>query len=247
MSAADFLKVTSLCKDLNDEEVVALAGALRERTVEAQAPVFNQGDSGTALFIVREGGVKIVKKGTDGSEKILGLMRPGDVFGELAFLDVSPRSATARALQTSVVLEMDHAQYDTLAATHPALAVKVMTATAQLLAGRLRGASDRIVNAVQWGGGTGADAAGEAGGSETTGGGPELMTLQRLIEEGTEIKVVFPEGGEMLGKLRAVRQNELNQPEIVLSDSTHHQFIIPYHAVKYFLGMEKKKSTSKFL
>ena len=250
MGAGDFLKATALCREMSEDEVVALAGVMTERTVEAQATVFSQNEPGAALFVVREGGVKIVRRSAEGAEKILGLMRPGDVFGELAFLDGSPRSATAKTVQTSNLLELDQGSYARLAASHPGLAARVMATTAKLLAGRLRGANERIINAVQWGSGGTASAGaatesgeGDAGNAADSG----LSSIQKLIDESMEVKVVFPESGEMLGKLRLFRLNELNQPELVLMDSTQHQFIIPYHAIKYIFPMEKKKSTSKFL
>lgn len=250
MSTGDFLKATTFCRDMNEEEVVALAGVMVERTVDAQAIVFSQNEPGTALFVVREGGVKVIRRATDGSEKILGLMRPGDIFGELAFLDLTPRSATAKTVQATVLLELDQTAYAKLVAGNPGLAAKVMGMAAKLLAGRLRGANERIINAVQWGsGGTASAGAASDTGEGDAGGGTDggFLTIQRLIDEGMEVKVVFPEGGEMLGKLRQFRLNEMNLPELSLMDSTQHLFIIPYHAVKYIFPMEKKKSTSKFL
>ncbi|HNW92800.1 MAG TPA: cyclic nucleotide-binding domain-containing protein [bacterium] len=250
MGAGDFLKATVLCRDMAEDEVVALAGAMTERSVEAQATVFGQNDPGSALYVVREGGIKITRKGADGAEKILGLMRPGDVFGELSFLDGSPRSAAAKTVQATQLLELDRAAYERMLGNQPpALAAKVVAAAARLMAGRLRNANERIVNAVQWGSGGTASAgaaAVEAGEGEAA-ADSGYTTIQRLIDDAMEIKLVFPEGGEMLGKIKAFRNNELNLPEFVLMDSTLHQFIIPYAAIKYIFPMEKKKSTSKFL
>src|SRR5207248_7876951 len=72
---------------------------MRPRAYRRGEVVFHQGDPGEALHVVRQGRVKIVLLSESGEEAVLGLLGPGDVFGEMALLDGGPRSATIVALE----------------------------------------------------------------------------------------------------------------------------------------------------
>ncbi len=58
--------------------------------------IFEQGDVGTEMYAIREGGVKIVRN-EGGIEIALATLEAGDLFGEMSVLDEGPRSATAFA------------------------------------------------------------------------------------------------------------------------------------------------------
>jgi len=53
----------------------------------------NQGDTSNDFFVLQKGSLKVVDRGT-GEDFILARLCEGDVFGEMSFLDGSPRSAT---------------------------------------------------------------------------------------------------------------------------------------------------------
>ena len=75
-----------------------VAAGTRTRRFRRGEIIFHAGDPGDALFIIVSGEVKIALPSEEGDEAILAILRPGDVFGELALLDGAPRSATASAL-----------------------------------------------------------------------------------------------------------------------------------------------------
>ena len=58
-----------------------------------------EGEHEERLILVLGGRVKITRAGPDGREVILGIRDPGDLLGELAFIDRRPRSATVVALE----------------------------------------------------------------------------------------------------------------------------------------------------
>lgn len=74
------------------------------RKLKRRDTLFHQGDPGDALFLIRGGLIKVYTDTVDGREKVLRLMGPGDVLGELALFDGAARSASAVALQASVLL-----------------------------------------------------------------------------------------------------------------------------------------------
>ena len=77
-----------------------------EETYKAGDIIFKEGTHGVAVYVLNSGKVEISK--TVGDKKIvLDLLGPGDIFGEMSFLDTAPRSATATALEETVVELID--------------------------------------------------------------------------------------------------------------------------------------------
>jgi CRP/FNR family transcriptional regulator, cyclic AMP receptor protein len=96
-----------------------------------------QGDTDRSLFIVLTGAFAPSLAGTNSSRVRL---RPGDVFGEIAFFDGLPRSSTVVALEESRVMRIRHEAFEALSASAPALARTLLMDLGRALAGRLRAA-----------------------------------------------------------------------------------------------------------
>ena len=76
-----------------------------ERKVYPEGDViFKQGTKGRTAYIVQKGSVDIIREQEDGSEKVLGSVGVGGMFGEMAVIDDSPRMATARAKEPTTVI-----------------------------------------------------------------------------------------------------------------------------------------------
>ncbi len=63
--------------------------------------VFRQNDAPDAAYLIKSGRVEIVVD-RDGREHVIDAVGPGDVFGEMALVDDSPRSATARTVEDTI-------------------------------------------------------------------------------------------------------------------------------------------------
>jgi CRP/FNR family transcriptional regulator, cyclic AMP receptor protein len=103
----NFLTNISMFKHLNEDDRVALANVIDELKVAGDHTLFQAGDPGDSLFIVRVGQIELFIKDTAGQKIVLVTAQPGDIFGELALLDSGPRTATALALTDSEVLVLD--------------------------------------------------------------------------------------------------------------------------------------------
>ncbi len=101
--------------------------------------IFKEGEPGKNMYIILEGDVEIFLV-TGGGEKILSVLTKGEFFGEMALIDDSPRSATARCKTPTKVLLMSDDQLDAYIESHPAFAVKMI----RNLVKRLRGANKLI-------------------------------------------------------------------------------------------------------
>src|SRR5215470_7313552 len=91
---------------LEEEDLRALAGHLVERRVPAGQIIFNQGDSGTEMYIVADGHVNIHLPGEASRRVSLKDISRGEYFGELALFDDKPRSASALATTEATLLEL---------------------------------------------------------------------------------------------------------------------------------------------
>jgi CRP/FNR family cyclic AMP-dependent transcriptional regulator len=78
---------------------------------EPRDVLLRQGDTTQHVHVVLAGCVKIVRSESDGSRAILTLRAAGDVVGDLAAVDLQPRSATVTALTTTITRLLTGAQF----------------------------------------------------------------------------------------------------------------------------------------
>lgn len=139
--ALDALRACRLFRDLDEDSLALVAAALRPRRFRRDETIFHAGDPGDALFIVADGQVKITLPADDGSEPaILTTIGPGGFFGELAMLDVAPRSATAVALGVVATQVLHRETFVRLVDTQPALRHALLTS----LAGEIRRLTSQV-------------------------------------------------------------------------------------------------------
>jgi len=60
--------------------------------------IFDEGEPGRAAYIVESGMVEITKESDTGAKLMLAAVKAGEMFGEMALIDASPRMATAMAV-----------------------------------------------------------------------------------------------------------------------------------------------------
>ncbi|MDX6560009.1 MAG: family transcriptional regulator, cyclic receptor protein [Blastocatellia bacterium] len=117
---------------LNEDDRVALSKVVDELDVPEGHTLFQAGDPGDSLFIVREGNIELFIKDTTGQKITLTTAEAGDMFGELAMLDTGPRTATALALSDSQVLVLDRDDLVLLFQRKPEAALHMLAALSGL-------------------------------------------------------------------------------------------------------------------
>ncbi|MEM7801950.1 MAG: Crp/Fnr family transcriptional regulator [Chloroflexota bacterium] len=131
-----FLKKIPLFENISERDVQLIARDLKQRPYKEGDLIFHEGDPGESLFIVRSGKVRIYvggnRSGVETSVILFG--RPGEVFGELAVVDGEPRSASARAIENTVVYFVDRDTFRDHMLKIPQLAMNFT----QLLTKRMR-------------------------------------------------------------------------------------------------------------
>ena len=128
----NFLANIKMFELLDEDDRVALAKVVDELKVPSGHTLFQAGDPGDSLFIVREGQIELFIKDTAGQKIVLHTAEAGDMFGELAMLDSGARTATALALTESVVLVLDREDLVMLFQRIPEAALHMLAALTSL-------------------------------------------------------------------------------------------------------------------
>jgi CRP-like cAMP-binding protein len=81
--------------------------------VKAHEVVIKEGDPADCVYILKDGELEILSYDHDSkSHQIVGHIEPGEMFGEMSFLDNLPRSATVRAVMDSKIYVINRAEFD---------------------------------------------------------------------------------------------------------------------------------------
>jgi CRP/FNR family cyclic AMP-dependent transcriptional regulator len=127
-----FLTNINMFELLNEDDRLALAEVVDEMDVPAGHTLFQAGDPGDSLFILKSGQIELFIKDTVGQKIVLTTAESGDMFGELAMLDSGPRTATALALTDSQVLILDRGDLILLFQRKPQAALHMLAALSGL-------------------------------------------------------------------------------------------------------------------
>jgi|CXWL01.1.fsa_nt_gi CRP-like cAMP-binding protein len=130
-----------------DSAKASLATNFKVVEFDAGELIFREGDLGTEMFIVQEGRVEISKK-VAGDVQKLAIFEKGDFFGEMSLLEELPRTATAKAMLPSKLIEINGTTFDRMLRSNPEIAVRMM----RKLSRRLR-ETDRLLQERGAGGG----------------------------------------------------------------------------------------------
>jgi CRP/FNR family cyclic AMP-dependent transcriptional regulator len=96
---------------LDNSDRERLASLLRPRAFNKNEVVFLKGDPGLGLYLIHRGRIKICAVDRHGAELVFTFLSRGDVLGEMAILDGSPRSATAIAVEKTDTFYLDRHEF----------------------------------------------------------------------------------------------------------------------------------------
>lgn len=88
----DLIKRVPLFADLDERELKAIAGSMKERTFDSGATVTEEGTGGVGFFVIEDGSAKVSVGGRE-----VATLGPGDYFGEVALIGDVDRTATITA------------------------------------------------------------------------------------------------------------------------------------------------------
>jgi CRP-like cAMP-binding protein len=132
-----------LFKDLSPTALRSLGQRVRVLNYRPGSIIFNKDDPGHTCFIIIEGYIKIYITSEEGQEVVLTILKSGEVFGELSLLDGAPRSASAVAMEPTMVLALNRDDFLDFVREHPESALTMLA----VVSARLRHADSVITDA----------------------------------------------------------------------------------------------------
>lgn len=112
----DFLRNVPLFEDLPEQELEHICSISRRVHLKDGELLFSEGDTGHSAYVIEEGALEIFK-GSSPSEVLLAERQVGEVIGEIALLENTPRMASARAHGDTTLIEIKKEQIDDLVRT----------------------------------------------------------------------------------------------------------------------------------
>jgi CRP/FNR family cyclic AMP-dependent transcriptional regulator len=129
---------------LDPEGAAALRASLVAQDLAKGEVIFSEGQPGDQMYVIVEGKVKLGQTSSDGRESLLGVLGPGEMFGELSLFDPGLRTSTATALTDSIVLALGNDQLRPWLSGRPEVAAALL----QALARRIRRTNEAMADLV---------------------------------------------------------------------------------------------------
>ena len=149
---AEQLRAVPLLSGLTEAERTEVAGLAELKSLEAQLPLFREGDAGDALVLVLSGSVQVVKKDPAGKHQVLSVVSAPAVLGEMAVLEAGgKRSASAIAVGPVTIAVIPGPPLRQRLRGGNVATLKIAHGLAKLLARRLGEANTRLVQVLQSG------------------------------------------------------------------------------------------------
>lgn len=139
-----FLKQIKLFSNLGKEDMDHLDQVTRMEDVRRRQPIYLPGDNPDSVYLLKAGRVKISRISKEGKELTLGILEPGEVFGELEVLDGSLRDTVAEALEDASICVIRREDFEEVLKKNPDLTIRLT----KLIGFRLKKIESRIEDLV---------------------------------------------------------------------------------------------------
>ncbi len=139
-----YLENFNLFKNLNEENKAELMRITSMRELIKNDPIYFATEPSNAIFFLKTGRVKIVKYTPDGDESIITLINPGEIFGEMAYLDEKERTDFALTVESALICAINKNDLGDFINKNPSLNIKLT----KLIGLKLKNFSERIEDLV---------------------------------------------------------------------------------------------------
>ena len=134
MISKEFLSKIPIFKFLPEDDHVALVSLWKIREIKEGEVLVRKGDPGSSMYVIEDGEIEIyLPVGPPVNEVQLSVLKEGEFFGELSLFADTPRTATARALTNSRLIEMQRSDFITFVMERPSVGVSMLSEMAKRL------------------------------------------------------------------------------------------------------------------
>lgn len=205
-----------LFADLATDDVDVIVAACEERILLTGEELFGEGDSGDSLWITQSGRVDVFKNIRGDIDRTIASFGPGDIIGEMSFIDQSKRSAGARTAEPSEFLVLTRSAFLGVQRERPEIAAGFYRNLATILAVRLRTTTELYRESVAFS-------------IEATGAG--RLNLMALSEELKPVTIYLSAGISITGRILQMDSSPAGYT-LVIKEKSGKIAIVPYHAVQ---------------
>ena len=124
-------------QDFTKEELLSAIHKMSLRKVEKNKIIFKEGEPGDYFFLLLDGKVEISLM-NHAKARVIALIEPGGIVGEMAVLDDQNRSATAKAYEECEILILTKSKLERILKEEPAIGIKILKQIGKTIALRLR-------------------------------------------------------------------------------------------------------------
>lgn len=136
--------------DFTDNEIATIATIIKKKDFKTGDTVFKESEDGQSMYVIRKGEVKACKTAPDGELFTLTMMKDGDIFGEMSFLDGRPRSASIVAISDLETYVMEKRDFETLVDGNPRLTYKLLRNIVFTIHSIVRGMNSRYIEMINY-------------------------------------------------------------------------------------------------
>jgi len=136
-----FLKNLPIFSELSPKALSVLESLVHVRNYKSHETIFEQGDPGSGMYMIRSGSVRIFFRNQYDQEYELARLAPGDFFGETTLTAPAPRSASAQTLEATELVGLFRADLLELTARKPAISSSILLGLTRVVSERLQAAS----------------------------------------------------------------------------------------------------------
>jgi len=127
------LEASKPFRNLNPVEQEELRKIAVEKSFSAGAQIFKEGDAGDGIYVVKDGAVEISVAMNQNVQRVFAKLGSGEMFGEMAVLELKPRSATAIATSDTTVYFIPREALLLMLGNSPALSLELLREISQRL------------------------------------------------------------------------------------------------------------------
>jgi len=143
IASADKLKLLAnveLFSGFSEKQLAGASQVAHVKTLERRDELFHKGDEGGEIYVVASGKLKALTTSIEGDDVVFSILGPGEVFGEVALLGPTRRTASVSALEDCTLVVIDRRDFMSYVKSDPDIAAKLLS----VLAMRLKRVSELV-------------------------------------------------------------------------------------------------------
>jgi len=141
----------SLFYGLDEKEFSVVSGVLKILRLKKGETIFSEGDAGKDVFIHFSGTLCAYVTQSDGTQRMLFNVTPGDFFGEMSIITHEPRSVTISVAEDAVTIKLSETDFYRIIREYPAIGYKMLKAINIVQNKWLNSSSKSVSDLMRWG------------------------------------------------------------------------------------------------